>query len=99
MNRPTGTEKPRLWKATNETTYPLGRRDTDPFPGTLHSTTAVSGGSCRASTRWCSWSRDMLDRVQFDMAAMRSQANHWREWWLCCGRKKARGTRRKGRGI
>jgi hypothetical protein len=26
MNRPAGTEKPRLWKATNETTNPLGAR-------------------------------------------------------------------------
>jgi hypothetical protein len=24
MNRPMGTEKPRLWKTTNNTTYPLG---------------------------------------------------------------------------
>jgi hypothetical protein len=24
MNRPAGTEKPRSWKATNDTTYPLG---------------------------------------------------------------------------
>jgi hypothetical protein len=24
MNRPTGTEKPRSWKATSDTTYPLG---------------------------------------------------------------------------
>jgi hypothetical protein len=26
MNRPAGTEKPRSWKATNETTNPLGAR-------------------------------------------------------------------------
>jgi hypothetical protein len=26
MNRPAGTEKPRSWKATNDTTYPLGAR-------------------------------------------------------------------------
>jgi hypothetical protein len=35
----------------------------------------VSGGSCPASTRWSSWSRDTLDRVQFDMAAVMSQAS------------------------
>jgi hypothetical protein len=26
MNRPAGTEKPRSWKATNDTTNPLGER-------------------------------------------------------------------------
>jgi hypothetical protein len=26
MNRPAGTEKPHSWKATNDTTYPLGPR-------------------------------------------------------------------------
>jgi hypothetical protein len=26
MNRPTGTEKPRSWKATSDTTNPLGAR-------------------------------------------------------------------------
>jgi hypothetical protein len=75
MNRPAGTEKPRSWKATNEITYPVGGRDTDSSPGTFHSTAAVSGGSCPASTRWSSWSRDTLDRVQFDMAAVMSQAS------------------------
>jgi hypothetical protein len=37
-NRPAGTEKPRSWKATNETTYPAGGRGTDSSPGTFHST-------------------------------------------------------------
>jgi hypothetical protein len=52
-----------------------GGRDTNSSPGTFHSTAAVSGGSCPASTRRCSWSRDTLDRVQFDMAAARSRVN------------------------
>jgi hypothetical protein len=63
MNRPVGTEKPRSWMATNETTYPLGGRGTDSSPGTFHSTAAVSGGSCPASTRRISCSRDALDRI------------------------------------
>jgi hypothetical protein len=51
MNRPVGTEKPRSWKVTNETTYPLGGHGTDSSPDTFHSTVTVSGGSCPASTR------------------------------------------------
>jgi hypothetical protein len=42
MNRPTGTEKPRSWKATNETTYLLGRCGTDSSPETFYSTAGVS---------------------------------------------------------
>jgi hypothetical protein len=74
MNRPTGTEKPCSWKATNETTYPLGGRGTDSSPGTFYSTTTVSGGSLSASTRRSSCSQDTLDRVQFDIAAAKSKA-------------------------
>jgi hypothetical protein len=55
MNRPAGTEKPRSWKATNETAYLLGGRGTDSSLDTFHSTAAVSGGSCPALTRWYSW--------------------------------------------
>jgi hypothetical protein len=44
-NRLAGKEKPRSWKATNETTYPLGGCGTDSLPGTFHSTAVVSGGS------------------------------------------------------
>jgi hypothetical protein len=62
MNRLAGTEKSRSWKATNDTTYPLGR-DTDSSPGTLYSTALVSGGSCPASTRQRSYSRETLERV------------------------------------
>jgi hypothetical protein len=42
MNRSAGTEMPCSWKATNETTNPLGGRDVDSSPGTFHSTVAVS---------------------------------------------------------
>jgi hypothetical protein len=35
MNRPTRTKKPRSWKATNETTYPLGGRRHGLIPGHL----------------------------------------------------------------
>jgi hypothetical protein len=77
MNHLAGTEKPRSWKATNEATYPLGGRDTDSSSGTLHSTTAVSEGSCPASTRRISCSRDTLNRVQFDMVVVKSRASWW----------------------
>jgi hypothetical protein len=98
MNSPVGMEKPRSWKAMNETTYPLGRRGTESSPGTFHSTTTVSGGSFPASMRRHSWSRDMRDRVQFDVAVARSRTNRRRNRWLCCGRKEERGARRKSRG-
>jgi hypothetical protein len=53
-------------------------RDTDSSPGTFHSTVAVSGGSCPASTRRRSYSRETLERVQFDIATMESWAG-----WKC----------------
>jgi hypothetical protein len=52
---------------------PLRGHDTDSSPETLHSTAAVSGGSWLASTRWWSYSRDMLERVQFDITAAESR--------------------------
>jgi hypothetical protein len=55
--------------ALMETTYPLGGRGTDSFPGTFHSTAPVRGGSYPASTRQRNIERDTLDHVQFDMAA------------------------------
>jgi hypothetical protein len=45
MKRPAGTEKPRSWKATNDTTYPMGGCGTDSSTGTIHSTASVRGGS------------------------------------------------------
>jgi hypothetical protein len=68
MNRPAGTEKPRSWKATNDTTYPLGR-GTDSSLGTFHSKGVVGGGSCPASIRRRSCSRETLERVQFDICS------------------------------
>jgi hypothetical protein len=74
MNRPAETEKPRSWKATNDTTYPLGC-DTDLSLATLHSTVVVSGGSCPTSTRR-SCSRETLERVHFDIGTAKS----WAGW-------------------
>jgi hypothetical protein len=45
MNRPAETEKPRSWKATNDTTYPLGGRGMDSPVGTIHSMASVRGAS------------------------------------------------------
>jgi hypothetical protein len=45
MNRPAGMEKPRSWKTTDDTTYPLGGRDTDSSAGTIHSTASVRGAA------------------------------------------------------
>jgi hypothetical protein len=61
MNRPTGTEKPRL--ATNDTTYPLGGCGTDSSAGTIHSTALVRGGNWPASTRRRSCSQETLERT------------------------------------
>jgi hypothetical protein len=74
MNRPVGMEKPRSWNATNETTYPLGRRGTDSSSGSLHSSTSVSGGSCPAVTRQSSIKWVTLEHDQFDMATAGSRA-------------------------
>jgi hypothetical protein len=70
LNCLAGTEKLHSWKATNETTNPLGGCDMDSLPGTFHSTAAVSGESWPASTRRSSCSRDTLERVQFVIAAV-----------------------------
>jgi hypothetical protein len=35
MNRPMGMEKPRSWKTTNDTTYPLGGCGTDSSASTM----------------------------------------------------------------
>jgi hypothetical protein len=79
MNRPAGTEKPRSWKATNDTTYPLGGRGTDSLAGTIHSMASVRGGSWPASTRRRSYSWEMLERVQFDISAAKSWTSFKRE--------------------
>jgi hypothetical protein len=55
---------------------PLRGRNTDSSPGTFHSTTTESGGSWPASTRQRSYSRETLERVQFDIAA----AGSWAGW-------------------
>jgi hypothetical protein len=53
---------------------PLGGRGTDSSPRTLHSTATVRGGSCPASTRRRSCSWETLERVQFDIAAVKPWA-------------------------
>jgi hypothetical protein len=76
MNRPAGMEKLRSWKATNDTTYPLGGRSMDSSAGTIHSTASVRGGSWPASSRRRSCSRETVERTQLDIAPVES----WASW-------------------
>jgi hypothetical protein len=72
MNRPAGTEKPRSWKATNDTTNPLGVR---------HRFVAGNPSLHGAGERWKlarlnkmeEVLRNTLERVRFDIAAAKSQ--------------------------
>jgi hypothetical protein len=71
MNRPAGTEKAHSWKATNDTTYPLGAQHSlvagnPPLDGV---------GEWRKLARLdrrrsCSW--ETLERLQFDITVARS---------------------------
>jgi hypothetical protein len=64
-----------LMEGHEEHHEPLGGgRGIDSSPGTFDSTVAVSGGSWPASTRRRSCSREMLERVQFNITAAESMA-------------------------
>jgi hypothetical protein len=52
----------------------------------------VSGGSCPASTRRSSFSRDTLECVQFDIAVAESRVGWSRKRWWRCGCERARGA-------
>jgi hypothetical protein len=79
MNRPAGMEKPRSWKATNDTMYPLGGRGTDSSAGTIHSTASVREGSWPTSTRRRSCSRETVQCTQFDIAPVKFWASREHE--------------------
>jgi hypothetical protein len=95
MNRPAGTEKPRSWKATNHTMYPLGGHGLNSSAGTIHSTASVRGGSWPASTRRRSCSRETVERAQLDIAPVKSQASWERERRRRCEGERTRSSRGK----
>ena len=57
MNLPAGTENPRSWKATKDTTYPGYGMGKSSAPGLRHSSASVNGGSNPADARpySCAW--------------------------------------------
>jgi hypothetical protein len=98
MNWPAGTEKPHSWKATNDTTYPLGGRGTDSSAGTIHSMASVRGGSWTASTRRRSYSWETVERAQLNIVPVKCWASRERERRRQCEGERTRSSRGKREG-
>jgi hypothetical protein len=95
MNRLAGMEKPRSWKATNDTTNPLGGH------GLVAGDLPLDGGGERRKLtrliRQRSYSGETLECVQFDIAAAESRADwkHKKQRRCGCGRTRIAGSERE----